>query len=63
MTLKGIVSSTDINGTRVTFPDRENTVSGPLKRAQHVGSLSVGDAVAVIFFSTNLSDGLIIAKF
>lgn len=63
MILKGNVSSVESEGIRVVFPDKENTVSSPLKVAAHVGSLQVGDNVAVIFFTDNMKDGLIIAKY
>lgn len=63
MNLNGIVSSTYDKGVRVTFPGRENAVSNILKIAAHVGPLNVGDNVVVIFFSNNMTDGLVIAKF
>lgn len=62
MILKGKVSSIEITGTRVVFPERENDVSPPLLKAAHVGVLQVGDSVVVVFFSTNMVDGVIIAK-
>lgn len=65
MTLKGYVSVADnISHTaRIVFPDRENNVTPELPVAPHVGDLVPGDRVAVIFFSSNKTDGLIIAKF
>ncbi len=63
MFLKGIVSSIETNEARITFKDRDNIVSPTLKIASHVGTLSINDTVAVIFFSKNMSDGLIIAKY
>lgn len=62
MFLKGIVTSNQ-NEVRVTFLDRNNNVSPPLKIADHVGNLDINDTVAVIFFSNNMKDGLIIAKY
>lgn len=63
MVLKGKVSSVELEGARVVFPDKDNTVSSPLKVAAHVGILQTGDNVAAIFFSDNMKDGLIIAKY
>lgn len=63
MILRGIVSSMEAAGTRVTFPDKENTVSAPLPSAASVGALTVGNNVAVVFFADNMSDGLILAKY
>ena len=63
MSLKGKVSSIDCGGARVVFPDRENNVTPVLLIATHVPNLQVGDDVAVLFFSDNMLDGLIIAKF
>jgi len=60
--LKGKISSIDNTGIRVILPDRDNAVTPPITKASHVGTLEVGDTVAVIFFGS-LSDGLIIAKF
>jgi hypothetical protein len=61
--LKGIVSSIEPKGIRVTFIDRNNVVSPPLSKAVHVGELQLGNNVVVEFFSDNMLDGLIIAKF
>jgi len=63
MLLKGVVTSIQLNEARVTFPDKNNNVSPPLKIASHVGDLSIDNNVAVMFFSNNMSDGLIIAKY
>lgn len=63
MFLKGIVTSFESNETRVTFIDRNSKVSPPLKKADHVGELKINDNVAAIFFSNNMADGLIIAKY
>jgi len=63
MSLKGIVSTVESEGARVTFIDRENCVSPVLKIAAHISLLAVGDNVAVLFFSDSMTDGLIIAKF
>lgn len=62
MLLKGQVSSIESDGVRVTFKERDNTVSAPLKTALHITELSVGNNVAVVFFSDNMADGLIIAR-
>lgn len=61
--LKGVVSSIEGNLVRVVLPERDNSVSPPLKVAVHVGELAVGDNVAVATFSGGLTDGLIIAKY
>jgi len=61
MVLKGKISSID-NGYRVTFPDKEDVVSQVLDKAEHVGELEVGDEVIVVFFTWQLSGGVIIAK-
>ena len=61
MILKGKISSIDA-GYRVTFPDREDVVSQVLQKAAHVGDLDVGDDVVVVFFTGQLSGGVIIAK-
>lgn len=63
MILKGFVSSIEEAGIRVTIKDRDNIVSPPIKAAVHVGALEVGQSVAVVFFSDNMLDGLIIAKY
>jgi hypothetical protein len=64
MQLKGQVSSVDTvaRRARVTFKDLDNAVTPEIPYAQHV-TLEVNDTVAVIFFSTNKSDGLIIGVF
>jgi len=61
MILRGKISSID-DGYRVTFPDREDVVSKILQKAAHVGELEVGDEVIVVFFTGQLSGGVIIAK-
>jgi hypothetical protein len=60
---KGIVSSIESSGARVILPNKENTVSAPLPSASGVGLLNIGDNVVVAFFSDNLQDGIILAKF
>lgn len=64
MTVKGQVSSVDTvnRKARVTFRDLDNVVSSDIPYAKHV-TLEVNDTVAVIFFSVNKSDGLIIAVY
>jgi hypothetical protein len=64
MAVKGQVSSVDLvnHKARVTFRDMDNVVSSEIPYAQHV-ALEVNDTVAVIFFSANKSDGLIIGVF
>jgi hypothetical protein len=47
---------------RVAFKDSDNVVTAELPYAQGL-SLDIGDTVAVALFSSNLADGLIIAKF
>ena len=61
MILRGNVSSIE-GGYRITIPDRENVVSQPMEKAEHVGTLEVGDDVIAVFFSNQLK-GVIIAKF
>jgi hypothetical protein len=63
MILKGKVSSVEGTKARITFIDKENDVSSPLEKASHIGLLEVGDNVVVAFFSENMADGLIIAKY
>ncbi|WP_026486681.1 hypothetical protein [Caldanaerobius polysaccharolyticus] len=63
MQLKGLISSIEGNKARVTFPDKDNSVAYLLPIASHVIDLEVGNRVAVIFFSNNMADGVIIAKF
>ncbi|QGQ97054.1 hypothetical protein EHS13_20265 [Paenibacillus psychroresistens] len=64
MTLKGQVSSVDtINRkARVIFQDFDNVVSADVPYATHL-TIEVNDMVAVVFFSNNKSDGLIIAAY
>jgi hypothetical protein len=64
MVLKGQVSTVDsINRkARVTFPDLGNAVSPEIPYAKNI-TLEVNDTVAVVFFSSNKSDGLIIAVY
>ncbi len=62
MLLKGIVSSIEQAGVRVSLPERENVVTPPLGKAVHVDILQAGDKVIVAFFS-GLADGIIIAKY
>lgn len=63
LNLKGIVSSLDGDGVRVTFPCKDNNVSYIVKVAKHMGELKIGDMVAVAFFSKNMIDGIIIAQY
>ena len=63
MILKGIVSSIESAGIRVVLPDKNNMVTMPLPSSASIVSLSVGDKVAVAFFSQNFQDGLILAKY
>lgn len=62
MILKGQVSSIETNGVRVAFKEKDNSVSAPLKIASHISELKVGENVAVAFFSDNMVDGVIIAR-
>jgi hypothetical protein len=63
MTLKGIVTSMKDGTARVTFNDNDKIVSSLIKIAEHVQELEPGDNVVVTFFSKNMADGVIIAKF
>lgn len=63
MVLKGIVSSTEAAGVRVSFPNKDDIVSVPLPLASNVGAVEVGNKVAVVFFENNMQDGLILAKY
>lgn len=60
MLFKGKVSSIEETGVRVTIND---VLSPLMKQAAHVGSLEVGQSVVVAFFSDNMMDGLIMAKY
>lgn len=63
MNKKGIVSYADnVNqAARVVFTHNDDTVSYLLKNSSGV-NLQSGDVVAVMFFSSNYSDGIIVAK-
>lgn len=65
MVLYGKISSivTDNTVFKVVFPDRENVVSPAIPKASHVGVLTIGDSVAVIFSSRDLATGLIVATY
>lgn len=63
MILKGRVSSMEPEGTRVTFPDRNDAVSAPLQKLDNVEVLETGDRVVVAFFSGSMKDGVIIGKY
>jgi len=65
MVLYGKISSIEIDNTifKVVFPDRENVVSPAIPKADHVGTLEIGDRVAVIFSSKDLTTGLIVATY
>lgn len=65
MVLKGNVSTVDnINRkARVIISNMDNSVTSEVTVARHIGTLEINDLVAVIFFSDNLSDGLVIGKF
>lgn len=65
MILYGKISSIETDNTifKVVFPDRENVVSPAIPKAEHVGLLTVGNNVAVIFSSKDLATGLIVAKY
>lgn len=63
MVYKGIVSNIEATGTRIILPDKENTVSAPLSKVSSVGELQVGNKVVVVFFSADLSDGVILGKY
>ncbi len=64
MILFGRVSSIEVDNTifKIVFPDKENLVSPPLQKADHVGILEVGNSVVVAFPSNDVSTGVIIGK-
>jgi len=64
MIRKGRISSVNVatNRARVTFQDDENTVTPEIPYASGLFP-DVNDTAAVVFFSDNLADGLIIALF
>jgi len=64
MIRKGQVSSIDTNKctARVTFRDMDNVVTADIPYAKNV-TININDFVAVVFFSANMSDGLIISAF
>jgi hypothetical protein len=64
MMLKGQVSSVDVinRKARVTFKDLDNAVSPEIPYAKNI-TLEVNDTVAVVFYSSNKSDGIIIAVY
>lgn len=64
MVLKGVISKVDTvaRKARVTFLNMDRVVSAEIPYAQHV-TPEVNDTVAVVFFSTNKLDGLIIGVF
>jgi len=62
MALRGVVTSIGSEGTRVTFPERENKVSSQLPTAAGV-DVQLGDRVVVAFFDCSMQDGVIIAKY
>lgn len=47
---KGIVSSTDIKGAKVTIPTRDGYVTESLFVPAHIGGLDVNDIVAFVEF-------------
>lgn len=61
---KGIVTEVNENErtARVTLKELNSTVSAVLPYAKHL-SVNINDRVVVIFFSNNLSDGLIVAAY
>ncbi|KPU42154.1 hypothetical protein OXPF_39330 [Oxobacter pfennigii] len=63
MNLKGKVSSIEAEGVRVILIDRDNMVTPPLKKGVHIGTLAIGDDVAVMLFSENIADAIIAAAF
>lgn len=64
MIKKGIVSSLDnLNKlARVTFPDKNNSLTYKIKISEHVGELKTGNIVVVVFWSESMADGAIIAE-
>ena len=57
---KGIVSTVDNGKARVILPDNNNTVTGDLQIAAHVGTVQVSDSVLVEFWGSGSTDGIII---
>lgn len=62
MIYSGVVSSVDMTDrkARVVFPDKDRTVSAIVPIADHV-SPAVNQRAAVVFFSENMADGMLIA--
>lgn len=65
MSLIGKVTVIDENkrSAKVTFNTLDNTTSDFIPYAKHINSLQVNDLVAVILFSGNMADGLIVGVF
>lgn len=59
---KGVVSTVNNGKARVIIRDKDGVITPELPIASHVGLLQINDNVAVVFFSSSLSDGLIIAR-
>ncbi|HHW03417.1 MAG TPA: hypothetical protein GXX35_11535 [Thermoanaerobacterales bacterium] len=64
MIKKGKVSTADnINKkARITFPDMDNNVTYELPVAEHIGELIPGDTVIVVFWTSSMADGAVIAE-
>ena len=65
MNLIGTVTVVDnINRVaKVTFSNLDNATSYSIQYSKHINSLQINDKVAVIFFSKNMANGLIIGVF
>jgi hypothetical protein len=65
MNLIGTVTVADINKrvAKVTFENLDNMTSYSIPYSKHISSLEINDKVAVIFFSKNMANGLIIGVF
>lgn len=65
MVLKGRISTVDnySRKARVVFEDRDNGITPEITIARDIGSLNINDMVAVVVFSDNMTDGLIISRF
>lgn len=48
---------------KVTFKNLDNTTSYSIPYAKHINSLKINDTVAVMFFSENMANGLIVGGF
>jgi hypothetical protein len=63
MNLKGEISSISSDGkrARVLLVDKK-VLTSVIPIADHIYGLNINDHVAVMFFSSSLSDGIIVAR-